>query len=93
MPGLHRIQVVDRVKMVDNTNVIKIEKSWKCRGVKCFGLYQVDRHFFLKLSCHCCVQQLFNPVNVLISNFFHWTYRLTDGQNRFLSPFAHPRAG
>ena len=43
MPGLHRIQVVDRIKMVDNTNV---KKSWKCSGVKCFGLYQVHIHYF-----------------------------------------------
>ena len=45
---------------------------------------------FFRLPCHRCVQQLFNPVNVLISKFFTGqTGWLTDGQNRFLNPFAH----
>ena len=66
MPGLHCIQVVDRIKMVDNTNVI--EKSWKCTEVNCFGLCQVHIHY--RLSCHRRIQQLFNLVNVLISKFF-----------------------
>ena len=40
MPGLHRIQVVDRIKTLDNT-----------RGVNCFGLYQVHIHYYF-LDCH-----------------------------------------
>ena len=90
IPGLHRIQVVDRIKMVDNTNVIK---SLKCRGVKCFGLYQVERHFFL--DCHV-IAVYSNCLTRADFKFFHWTDRqtdrLTDGQNRFLNPFAHARA-
>ena len=43
-----------------------------------------------RLPCHCRVQQLFNPVNVLISIFLteladRLTDRLTDGQNRLLN--------
>ena len=61
-----------------------IEKSWKYRGVNCFGLYQIHIHFFLfRLPCHCRVQQSFNIVNVLISKIFPagWlTDWLTDWQ-------------
>ena len=66
MPSLHRIQGVDRIKMVDDTNV----------KYKTVGLYQVHiTFFFFKLPCHCRIQQLFNPVNVLT---FHWTDKLKD---------------
>ena len=45
--------------------------------------------FFFRLPCHYHVQELFNPVNVLISKFFTGlTDRLTDGQNRLLNPFS-----
>ena len=61
MPGLHRIQVVDRIKMVDVANV-KIEKR------------EMQRRYtdiiFFRLPCHCHLQQSFNLVNVLISKFF-----------------------
>ena len=51
-----------------------------------------------RLPYHRHMQQLFNPVNVLISKFFNgqtdWlTDWLTDGQNRLLNPFVHVRAG
>ena len=50
--------------------------------------------FFFRLPCHCRIQQSFKLVNVLISKFFTGqTDRLTDGQNRFLNPFAHACAG
>ena len=72
MPGLHRIQVVDRIKMVDNTKLMlnreelemqKSELLWILSGTHTL--------LFFRLPCHCRVQLLlFNPVNVLISKFF-----------------------
>ena len=44
---------------------------------------------FFRLPCHCHIQQLFNPVNVLISKFFTGqTDRLTD-KTDYLTPLLH----
>ena len=44
-------------------------------------LWSLSGTHTLRLSCHCRVQQSFNPANVLISNFFTGqTDRLTDWQ-------------
>ena len=59
-----------------------------------WSLSGIHTLLFFRLQCHRRIQQLFNPVNVLISKFFTGqTDRLTDGQNRLLNPFAHARAG
>lgn len=42
MPGFCRIQVRDRIKMADHTDV-KLESGWTCRDYKCFGHCQ-DAH-------------------------------------------------
>ena len=67
MPGLHRIQVVDRMKMaVKMLNRKELEVH---RSELFWSLYQVHIHHFFRLPCPCRVQQLFNSVNVLISKF------------------------
>ena len=93
MPDLHRIQVVDRIKM--GTIPMLNRKELEMRGSELFwSLSGTHTLLFFRLPCHCCIQQLFNPVNVLISKFFTGqTDRLTDRQNRLLNPFAHARAG
>ena len=78
MPGLHRIQVVDRIKMVDNTmlngkelEMQKNELFWSLSGTHTL--------LFFRLPCHSRIQQSFKLVNVLISKFFTGqTDRLTD---------------
>ena len=71
MPGLHRIQVVDRVKMVDNTKLmLNREELEMQRSELLWTLSGIHTSLFFRLPCHCRVQQLFNPVNVLISKFF-----------------------
>ena len=79
MPGLHRIQMVDRIKMVDNTNVLN-RKVLEMQRSKLFcSLSGTHTLLFFRLPCHRCIQQLFNLVNVLISKFFtRQTDRLTD---------------
>ena len=77
MPGLHCIQVVDRIKMVDRKE-LEMQRSellWSLSGTHTF--------FFFRLPCHRRVQQLFNPVNVLISKFFtRQTDKLTDRRTK-----------
>ena len=67
MPGLHHIQVVDRIEIVDNTNV-KYKRAEMQRSELLCSLSGTHTLLFLRL--HCCIQQLFNPVNVVISKFF-----------------------
>ena len=52
MPGLHHIQVVNRIKMVDNTNVKINRKELEMQRSELFwSLYQVHiQHFFF--NCH-----------------------------------------
>ena len=93
MPGLYRIQVVDRIKMVDNTNVINRKELEMPRSELLWSLPGTQTLFFFRLPCHRRIKQLFNPVNVLISKFFTGqTDRLTDGQNQSLNPVARMHA-
>ena len=50
MPGLHRIQVVDRIKMVDNTNVLNRKKLEMQRSELFWSLS--GTHTLLFLDCH-----------------------------------------
>ena len=56
-------KVVDRIKMVINRKELEMQRCellWSLSGTQTFFLDY----------CHRCIQQLFNPVNVLISKFF-----------------------
>ena len=76
---LHSIQVVDRTKMVGNTNVLNRKELEMQRRELFWCLSGTHTLLFFRLPCHHCVQQLYNPVNVLISKFFTGqTDRLTD---------------
>ena len=50
MPGLYRIQVVDRIKMVDNTNVINRKDLEMPRSELLWSLPGTQTIFFL--DCH-----------------------------------------
>ena len=50
MPGLFRIQVVDRIKMVDNTNVINRKELEMPRSELLWSLPGTQTLFFL--NCH-----------------------------------------
>ena len=91
----HRIQVVERIKMVDNTTLNRKELEMQMSDSELlWSLSGTHSIFFFRLPSHCRVQQSFNLVNVLISKFFTGlTDRLTEGQNQLLNPFAHARAG
>ena len=98
IPGLHRISkwlTVSKWLTIPTLNRKELEMQ---KSELLWSLPGTHTLYFFRLPCHCRVQQFFNLVNVLISKFFtgrtdRLTDRLTDGQNRFLNPFAHARAG
>ena len=79
MPGLHHIQMVDRIKMVDDANVLNRKVLEMQRSELFCSLSGTHTLLFFSLPCHRRVQQSFNLVNVLISKFFTGqTGRLTN---------------
>ena len=71
MPGLHHIQVVDRIKLKWWTTPMLNRKELEMQRSELFwSLSGAHTLLFFRLPCDRRVQQLFNPVNVLISNFF-----------------------